>query len=182
MPLARIFVRFGSAPVKPRTLSSLLAATILALFAAGCQTAPKPDPAALHTAIEAANRQFMDAFSRKDAAAIGMLYAEDALVLPPGAPEVAGRAAIESMWKSVLALPLAEFELKTSDVGGGVETAWESGRYRMLQNDGSLSDAGKYVVVWKQVEGGWKVYRDIWNSDVPSATPAPETPTTPPRK
>jgi len=159
-----------------------VAAALLALLAlvVGCQTAPKQDPAALRSAIDAANRQFTDAFSHKDGVAIGLLYAEDAVAYPPGAVEVEGRAAIEAMWKGVLALPLSEVELKTSEIGGGIDTAWESGRYRMLQNDGSVADAGKYVVIWKESEGGWKIYRDIWNSDAPSATPASETPPPPP--
>lgn len=149
-----------------------LAAALLSI-AAGCQTTPKSDPGATRSAVEAANRQFMESFARKDAAAIALLYAEDALALPPGAVEVEGRAAIEAMWKGVLSLPIAQIELKTADVDGGADTAWEFGRYRMLQSDGSATDAGKYVVVWKKTEAGWKIYRYIWNSDAPSASPVP---------
>jgi len=152
----------------------MLVAALLLPFAAGCQSAPKSDPAAIRSDVEGLNRQFMEAFARKDAAAVGLLYAEDALALPPGAVEVEGRAAIEGMWKSVMALPFSQIELKTADVDGGPNTAWEFGRYRMLQNDGSVMDTGKYVVVWKNTEAGWKIFRDIWNSDVPSASPVPE--------
>ena len=155
------------------------AAAMLLTFVTGCQTAPKSDPAALRSTLDAINTQFMDAFARKDGAALGSVYAEDALAMPPGAVQVEGRAAIEAMWKSMLLLPLSTFELKTSEVGGGVETAWETGHYRLLSTDGSVADAGKYVVIWKQVEGGWKIYRDIWNSDAPSASPAAETPAPP---
>jgi len=150
----------------------LIAAALL-FVVAGCQTAPKSDPAALRSTVEALNRQFMDAFARKDAVAMGLIYAEDALALPPGAVEVEGRAAIEAMWKSFMALPISQFELKTADVDGNGDTAWEFGRYRMLQNDGSVADAGKYVVIWKMTGSGWKAFRDIWNSDAPSASPVP---------
>lgn len=176
MSPARFPARRRCAPVASLTL----AAAMLLSFVTGCQTAPKSDPVALRSTLDAIDRQFMDAFARKDGASIGLLYAEDAMAMPPGAVQVEGRAAIEAMWKSMLSLPLSAIELKTSEVGGGVETAWVSGNYRLLQNDGSVADAGKYVVIWKESEGGWKIYRDIWNSDAPSATPAAETPASPP--
>lgn len=167
-------------PALPPSWRTTLRATRVPLFAgallftvAGCQTAPKSDPAALRGAVEAVNRRFMDAFARKDAVAMGQLYAEDALALPPGAVEVEGRAAIEAMWRSFMALPISQFELKTADVDGNAETAWEFGRYRMLQSDGSVADAGKYVVIWKMTGTGWKAFREIWNSDAPTASPVP---------
>ena len=180
MFFASLPARRGWAPAARRGACLALRAAILLSFTAGCQTAPKSDPAALRSAMNAIDRQFMDAFARKDGAAIGPLYAEDALAMPPGAAEVEGRAAIEGMWKSMLSLPLSEIELKTSEIGGGVETAWQSGHYRLLQNDGSVADAGKYVVIWKETEGGWKMYRHIWNSDALSASPASDPPAPPP--
>ena len=123
-------------------------------------------------AIEASNQQFMDAFSRRDAAAIGLLYAEDAQALPPSAPALEGREAIATMWQSVLALPLASIQLQTVDVGIGVDSAWETGRYSMAGNDGKTAETGKYTVIWKHDEAGWKIYRDIWNSNAPATPPA----------
>ena len=29
-------------------------------------------------------------------------------------------------------------------------------------------DQGKYVVIFKQVEGRWKLHRDIWNTSLPA--------------
>jgi ketosteroid isomerase-like protein len=178
MSPARFPARRRCAPVARLALAS----TILLSFAAGCQTAPKPNQAALRSVMDAADRQLMDAFARKDGTAIGLLYAEDAQAMPPGAVEIEGRAAIEAMWKGMLSLPLSGLELKTSEIGGGVETAWQAGHYRLMQNDGSVADAGKYVVIWKESEGGWKIYRGIWNSDALSATLATETPASPPGK
>ena len=175
MTLATIHPRRGGSRAARLPLAGLLLVSLLA----GCQSAPKQDPTALRSALDTTNRQFMEAFSNKDAAALGLLYTEDAIALPPGAVQVEGRAAVEAMWKSMLSLPLSAFELKTAEIGGGIETAWERGQYRLLQNDGSVADAGKYVVVWKQTAAGWRIHRDIWNSDAPSATPASETPVPP---
>ena len=30
-------------------------------------------------------------------------------------------------------------------------------------------DSGKFIVIWKQEGGQWKLHRDIWNSSMPPA-------------
>lgn len=151
-----------------------IAAAIALAVAAGCAPGRKVvSPAEARSAIEAANRQFMEAFSRRDAAALGLLYAEDGQVLPPGALPLEGRDAIVTMWQSVLALPIAAIELQTAEIGVGDEGAWEVGRYEMTATDGRTTESGKYVVIWRRGEAGWKNYRHIWNSNAPAAAPAP---------
>ena len=146
----------------------------------GCAPgAKKEDPAEVRSSIEAVNRQFMEAFSRRDAAALGLLYAEDAQVLPPGAPPLEGREAIANMWQSVLALPISGIQLQTTEVGAEEASAWEVGRYTMVGADGAPTEAGKYVVIWKHDESGWKIYRDMWSSNTPAAAPATGAPPTP---
>lgn len=154
-------------------------AVLVALLTAGCGGRPaEPDPAALRSAVDAANRQFMDAFARKDAPAIGLLYSEDARAYPPGAPLVDGRPAIEKMWGSVVALPVSEVRIETAEVNGGADWAWETGRYTIVGSDSQNVETGKYLVVWKHDEAGWKLYRDVWNSDAPAtSSAAEETPT-----
>ncbi|MGE5177133.1 MAG: YybH family protein [Hyphomicrobiales bacterium] len=157
------------------------AALVAAGLLGGCSTSrTNSDPAALRSSIDAANKAFMDAFARKDAPSLGLVYADDARAYPPGAPLVDGRAAIEAMWTGMLALPVAAVRLETAELQGGDDWAWESGRYTLTGTDGQTVETGKYVVVWKHDEAGWKIFRDIWNSDAPATAPAPETPTTPP--
>lgn len=171
--------------VRGRVLSArsrvLCVLTVVVALFAGCAPAAKQESATeVRSEIEASNKQFMDAFARRDAAAIGLLYAEDGQVLPPGAPPLDGREAIVTMWQSVLALPFASVTLQTNDVGVDEDTAWETGRYTMTGNDGKTAETGKYIVVWKHGEAGWKIYRDIWNSNTPATSPAPGgTPATP---
>jgi len=147
---------------------------------AGCAPAAKRvSPDEVRSAIEASNRQFMDAFSRRDAAALGLLFAEDGQVLPPGAPPVEGREAIVTMWQSILALPIAAIQLQTAEVGVGADSAWETGQYTLTGNDGSTTETGKYIVIWTRGEAGWKMHRDLWNSNAPAAAPAPGVPVSP---
>src|SRR5512138_455416 len=83
--------------------SGAVLALLLVTSLPGCAPATKQQsPAEVRSAIEASNKQFTDAFSRRDAAAIGLLYSEDGEVLPPGATPLDGRDAIVTMWQSVL--------------------------------------------------------------------------------
>lgn len=149
----------------------------LALFtligiAGGCASESREDRAALKTALEAQSARFSEAFSHRDPAAIGQLYAEDAQAFPPGAAPVVGRSAIQDMWKGVLGSPVARIQLETVEVDGNPATAWEAGRYTMIATNGSTMDVGKYIVVWKRDNAGWKIYRDMWSSNSPPQTPA----------
>jgi ketosteroid isomerase-like protein len=41
--------------------------------------------------------------------------------------------------------------------------------------EGSVSDTGKYVEIWrKEPDGSWLIDQVIWNSDLPLAAPEPE--------
>jgi len=57
----------------------------------------------------------------------------------------------------------------TDEVTGNGEMLAETAHYEMYGADNKLLDKGKYVVVWKPVNGEWKLYRDIWNSSMPAA-------------
>lgn len=120
------------------------------------------------TAIPAANRRFMDAFARQDATAIAALYTDDAQLLPTGSDVVEGRRSIESFWRGAFGLGLAEARLVTVEVDARGDTAVEVGRYTMYGGDGSSIDHGKYLVVWKEGAGEWRLHRDIWTSSVGS--------------
>jgi uncharacterized protein (TIGR02246 family) len=121
----------------------------------------------LKSSIEAVNARFAEAFARRDVAALGQLYTADAQAFPPGTAPVSGRSAIQDMWKGLLAMPVGRIQLRTIEVDGNGETAWEAGRYTLIGSNGSTMDDGKYIVVWKHDAEGWKLHRDMWSSDSP---------------
>ena len=121
----------------------------------------------VRTVIEANNRKFEQAFQRGDAAGRAPLYSGNARILPPGSEMMQGRAAIQSFWQAVMDSGVKEAELETLDVEeGGEHLAREIGRYVLTIQQGSevVKSPGKYVVVWKQEDGDWKLDVDIWNS------------------
>ncbi len=147
---------------------------LLALIgiAGACASEKGRDHAALKATLEAERARFSEAFSHRDPSAIGHLYAEDAEVFPPGVAPVAGRRAIQELWKGALAMPVARIQFETVEVDSNPATAWETGRYTLIATNGSTMDVGKYIVVWKRDGAGWKMYRDMWSSDSQPQAPA----------
>lgn len=143
-----------------------LAAVLLGVAAgAGAQEA------AVRAAVEAANKKFMAAVAKGDAAALASLYATDAHVFPSHSDIVKGRAAIQALWESVIDSGIAAADVATLEVEASGPLAVVTGTYVMKTRDGRVADRGKYMVVWKKVGGQWLIHRDISNTSQPAAKP-----------
>jgi uncharacterized protein (TIGR02246 family) len=138
------------------------------LFA--CAAPESRQPLDVTEEIQAANEQFVAAFERSDAEALAALYTQDGRLLPPNSDVVAGTAAIQGFWQTVMEAGVAEARLTTEEAEGFGDTAFEVGRYGLYDSDGNTIDEGKYVVIWKRTEDGWRLHRDIWNSSMPIAS------------
>jgi uncharacterized protein (TIGR02246 family) len=116
--------------------------------------------------IDKLNADFMAAFNKGDMVAIGQMYTEDAYLLPSGGPMVKGRAAIQTFWTNA-AEGIGDFKLTTLDVKPlGSDAAREIGTFTLkTKGDKPQEVAGKYVVVWENTGGQWKLATDIWNAD-----------------
>lgn len=110
------------------------------------------------------NAAFMDAFRRGDSAGLAAVYTEDAEILPPNAPVLRGRAAIQAYWQGALDQGVSEAVLETVEFDELGDSAWEVGKGVLKTKDGELIDELKYTVIWKREHGTWKWQRDIWNS------------------
>lgn len=137
-----------------------------ALFAVSSPVAAQ-GASGTEAAIRAGTEAWKAAWNAGDAAALASLYAEDATVMAPGQEPAVGRAAIEAGMGSALeAVPGGQMELETLEVMVNDDMAVEIGRFVFSGADGSHVDHGPYVAVWKQVDGKWLLYRDIWNSSM----------------
>jgi uncharacterized protein (TIGR02246 family) len=122
----------------------------------------------VRAAIEAANQEFMDAARRGDLAGLVALYTEDGQVLPPNAEVMSGPEAIQAFWQAIAGMGVQEVTLETLEVEGHGDTAIEVGAYALSGEGDQMLDRGKYIVIWKQEDGQWKLYRDIFNSSLPT--------------
>ena len=116
--------------------------------------------------IQQLNDQWSAAFNKGDAAAVAAMYAQDAYMLPAGAPMVKGRAAIEGFVKQITQ-QLGDFKLTTLDVKPlGPAAALEIGTATFkTKGQPPQNGAVKYAVVWQKEGGSWKLLQDIWNMD-----------------
>jgi len=120
----------------------------------------------IQAAIEAANELFMATFNRGDAAALADLYTENGQLLPAGSDFVTGKEAIRNFWQAIMDMGIKSAALETIEVEGHGDTAIDEGKYTLRGESGSVLDRGKYLVIWKQQAGQWKLHRDIWTSSL----------------
>lgn len=123
-------------------------------------------PPDLRSVIEAADRNFMDLFSRGDAAGMAELYTPDGQLLPPNSEVVSGHDGIRRFWQGVMDMGVKTARLQPDEVEGPGDTVVEIGRYTLGDGEGNELDRGKYLVIWKKQDGSWKLHRDIWNTSL----------------
>jgi ketosteroid isomerase-like protein len=155
--------------------TAVIAAGLLAF--AGCQQAPKNTDAD-KSEMQDGTRAWAVAYNAGDADGVVALYGEDAVVMPPGAPVVYGRAAIRDYIAGDSAAAKAAGLTLTIEHGDSVgisgDVAWHSGPYSISDATGARVAGGSYIEALQKVDGKWYIVRDIWNSDSPPAA-APAT-------
>jgi uncharacterized protein (TIGR02246 family) len=122
-------------------------------------------------AIEASNNKLAAAFNAGDAAGVAERYTENALMLPPDATRVEGRAAIQDLWQGWIDAGLTNAKLSATDVGAQGDLAWEIGNFAIDvpgEDNAVVTATGNYVVVWQRgADGAWRLHVDTWNDAPP---------------
>lgn len=109
---------------------------------------------------------FEQAFNRDDIAACVALFTEDAQILPQHGPIVSGREGIEQFLKGQMT-PVVLYDTDSDMTLVRQDIAIEQGQYRVRDlRRGSDIELGKYLHVWRNVNGDWKLHRIIYNTDV----------------
>ena len=119
----------------------------------------------LRAQIEKMDQAWQTAYNAGDAAALAALYTKDAKLMAPGAEPASGTAAIQAFFAKDVAQG-AKNTLTQGDVTGFGDFALETGGWVANSADGKHLDHGPYMTLYKKVGGGWKIYRDTWNSSM----------------
>ena len=154
-------------------------ATIVAvlLFSCNSETAKTTESAAASSfsldsakaAIAASNASFGNCFANGDSATFIKLYSSDACINPSNMPKICGPQGITAFFNGGVKMGIHNIKLTSTEVMGGKEGVTETGVYEMMADKGVSLDKGKYMVLWKEENGKWKMHRDIWNTDMPAA-------------
>lgn len=124
-------------------------------------TTPTTD---VHSEIRKADDAFEQTFGRGDAAGMADRYTRDGMLLPTGSDFIRGKEAIQDFWQGAMDMGIKEAKLDIIEVERHGDAVTELGRYKLSGAGGEVMDQGKYVVIWKQEDGQWKLHRDIWNT------------------
>ncbi len=122
------------------------------------------------------------AFNSGDVAGLALMYSDDAEVLPPDQPIVAGHEAIEAFWQTFNPgqVRIEVSEVDTERLG----SYWfREGSYIAIFPDEGEPRVGKFIELWKKVDANWYLYRHMWSSNAPqpaitpdAAVPSPDEP------
>lgn len=101
-----------------------------------------------------------------DAAQITAAYTADGKLFPNNRDILEGSDAIQQYWTPGKGYRISYHKIIPSEITISGDQAYDYGYYEgtTQRDDGSESSwKGKYVIVWKKVDGDWKIYLDIWN-------------------
>ena len=123
---------------------------------------------AIKAEIIAIEKSWDTYFNSGDLDSLLNLYADDAIRLPNNQTIISGKEAIKKE------MEIEQTKLKkgytntseTTDVFGDENTVTEVGRTIRKDASGNVKSTGKYMTIWKKVNGKFVTAREMWNDDV----------------
>lgn len=161
----------------------LLVGTILS----AC-TNPATDPgteqptfstAAIKAKLDSMNVNYHDRFRDSTTTFFAALYTADACVMAPNMPRICGIDGITKFYWYDGNSQTTTLDIKGEEVSGTASEVTEVGTYRVIDDEGTQLDAGKFIAIYRNDGGVWKVHREIWNSDVAVDAPSDSTAVSP---
>ena len=173
-----IFANPNQHTMKKILLAALLAVSVIFIYS--CNDSKTEATAAadsfnldsVKTVIAASNASYGGHFATQDSAGFTSHYTSDACISPSGVPQICGTQGIASFFNMGHQMGIRDIKLTTKEVLGGKDAVVETGTYELFGAQGMSLEKGKFIVMWKEENGTWKMHRDIWNSDAP---PPPAT-------
>jgi uncharacterized protein (TIGR02246 family) len=144
----------------------------LALMVTACQ-APAPEVVQLSeedvASIKQVSRTLVKTYQAGDWDAWIEVFTEDAMRMPPNRTILEGREAIRA--SSEAFQPVTSFTVTPLEIDGLGDLAFARGTFthtRAPEDADPITESGKFIqILRKQPDGSWRIFRDIWNSDLP---------------
>jgi len=138
----------------------------------GCASQARDDRAATTATFEQTLKEFSASLSAGDADRWLALWAEDGVQLAPDAPPVERKAAIAAKMRGVLDRFRFDMTIQNLETHSAGDWGFVRGKYQATLTPklggAAIPIDGKYLTVrTRQNDGSWKIYRDIFNSNVP---------------
>jgi ketosteroid isomerase-like protein len=149
-----------------RVWTAALVALSVCVGASGC--GGKTDPkfgTADQQAIRQATSNLETSFDAKDVDKILALYTENSVFMPPNKPLLRGRGALKGFYDGLMSSGSKDLKITIGEVAGEGTLAYESGSYTMV--NGTVPDRGKFLFIFRNMAGTWKIEYTSWSSDLP---------------
>lgn len=156
--------------MKKTTMALLVLATGILLTSMNLNKVGKNDLDDARKAIAASNAVYFQSFVENDPAIFINRYADDAVILAPNGPALSGKAAGLKFFRKAydeIGLRNGKF-ITTAVYGDGTEYVTEEGLWQSFDAKGKMFDDGKFLVLWKKTQKGWKMFRDSFSSNHPA--------------
>jgi len=153
---------------------------VVALSVAGC--APAVNLEQERAALLAADQEWSTTTKDLDKMLAG--FAPDASYYPAGMPKVTGEKNLRELFGQLSKAPgfALSWTADRAEVAASGDLGVTTGNYTMTMNNAAGNprvEKGKFVTVWKKINGAWKVTDDIGASDGPPSMSSAMTVATP---
>ena len=119
------------------------------------------------TEIQEITNQFTAAHISRDTAFLNNCFTKDARIFPPNSDVVTGKDDIAQLNYDWVSYGIHEFTEVSTSFYGNEEYLIDEGTYRLRYGEDNIIDEGKYVNIWENVNGTWKICSNIWNTSIP---------------
>ena len=149
---------------------------LVALLTAACSSNTGPTfDAADQDRIKAVIQQLTTAFNAKDAAKVAALYTPEAVVMPPNKTLMRGRSFVEQYYTARFGEGATDLGLQPNEIKGSGTLAVAMGDYRLVLAPAAgppRRDRGKFVWIFRELNGTWMIDGIIFSSDFAELPPA----------
>ena len=123
--------------------------------------------AAIKAEIIALEKSWDTYYNSGDLDSLLKLYADDAVRLPNNQNIITGKEAIKKDMEDEKSIKKKGFTStsETTDVFGDENTVTEIGKTIRKDASGKVKSTGKYITVWKKMNGKFVTVREMWNDD-----------------
>ncbi len=117
--------------------------------------------------LQALNAQWDAAFNAKKADQVAAMYDDAAAVIPAGAAQVSGKAAVLAFWTNTIAQGIIDHKLEMVEAGVSGDMAFQRGLWSaaVVNDNGErqVFSGNVHLLYRRQADGAWKALTHIWN-------------------
>lgn len=113
--------------------------------------------------------RFINALVAGDLPGIMSCYDDEVVYQMPGVSLIIGKQGVEAHYRNVIAMRVSAASMVADSYVERADCVIEAGTYEMTLNpDGgsAITDKGKYLVVYRQKDGQWRIWYDAVHSDM----------------